>query len=435
MVKLREGLISYPVGYKDIAVGGESYTVIEYNGRKKILIEFGCGFKKNTSSTHIKQGRVKYTKRVPKCSVGGILEHPDGSPCTVVRYRTDSDITVLVNGVRKATKYNDVISGKLSTSPSPTLITIGSVFPTNNYGEVTVCSYKDAHNVGIVFKDGTTSVTQSSSLRKGVVGHPKSGIPEGFSFNNNDGVSGTVYKYHHHDDVEVLWEDGVITRPHYAHNVKSGTIYYPNFRSVVGVGYFGIGKYKPNKSGGNTNYNNVVYRKWAQMITRCYSEEEQKKASCKAYIGCKVVDEWHNFQNFALWAENKLDKFIDGFELDKDMFGTGKLYCPEYCTLLPDEVNSFLSDRYSGKVSGLPEGVNVIKPKTKNSKIGYVSRCTINGVREYLGYFDSIEEAAEVYIPAKRKEAKRLAEEYKDVLLPIEYEKLNSFSLEDIHRK
>ncbi|MCP4988855.1 MAG: hypothetical protein GY928_23220 [Colwellia sp.] len=260
-------------------------------------------------------------------------------------------------------------------------------------------------------------------------------MPEGFKFTNSQGVRGEVYCYHDPQSVDVKWEDGVVTFNHAAANIRKGALYYPNAKTVTDVGYFGIGDYIPDRNGRNGNYNKTVYRKWAHMIMRCYNPYEINKDSCRAYKDVEVCEEWKCFQNFAKWAEDHLPKFVDGFELDKDMFGTGYLYCPEYCVLLPDKVNGFLSNNYSNKSSGLPEGVNVIKPKTKNSKVGYCARCHVEGKRKYLGYYDTPEEAGEVYRLAKEAEAVRLAEEYKDLLTPVEYDKLRGFTLKDIHRK
>lgn len=424
----------YGVGYLGYSTTGEMFIVIKYEGRKNITIQFSCGKTRNTTSTHIKHNRVLYkTQRRGVISVGDKFKTSYGDYVEIVlvkpkrRYRVKFPC-----GLEKDYSHGSLISGSMNTK---TNTEVGDRYMTNNFGEVTVLEYGDAHNVKVQFKDGSTTTVQASSLRLGNVGHPTFGILIGDTFTNSDNIQGTVCKIVEEKNIHVRWEDGVVTENHRSGCIRKGSVYYPNAKTVTGVGYFGIGKYKPNKSGKNINYNPVVYRKWMHMLSRCYNKEEQKKPSCKAYIGVEVCEEWHNFQNFALWAEDKIDKFVDGFELDKDMFGSGEIYLPEYCTLLPDKVNGFLSDNYSAKTSGLPEGVNVIKPKTKNSKIGYCSRCHVNGVREYLGYYNTPEEAGEVYRVTKEKEARRLAEEYKSVLSEREYLKLKSFTLNDIHRK
>lgn len=427
---------TYDVGFISTSPSGEVFTVIGYNGRKSITVRFSCGFEKNTTSTHIRNNDVKYTKRKNKTFLGDTLIHRSGMSCEVIDYIMDSQIVVLFeNGAKKSCRYSDVLNGRVSTNLPLEDIEAGQIFNTNTYGDVEVVNYISPLNVQVVFEDGTNTTITASSLRRGNVGHPKSGVPEGYTFTNGDGVVGVVHKYENHDNIHIRWEDGIITKGHYALGIKRAQVYYPNFKSVVGVGYFGIGKYKPNKSGGNRTYSKVIYKKWMDMIIRCYSEEEQKKSSCRAYIGCKVCPEWHNFQNFASWAEQHSIKFESGYELDKDIIGTGKLYCPEYCVPLPRTINIFLSDSYSNKVSGLPEGVNVIKPKTKGCKTGYCARCHIKGKRKYLGYYNTPEEAAIVYREAKEGEARRLAVEYKDQITEIEFDKLINFTLENIHRK
>lgn len=54
---------AYDIGFEGSAITGEHYIVVDYQGRKKILIRFDCGLGKNTTSTHIKQGKVKYCKK------------------------------------------------------------------------------------------------------------------------------------------------------------------------------------------------------------------------------------------------------------------------------------------------------------------------------------------------------------------------------------
>lgn len=428
---------SYDIGYVGKACTGEVFTVINYEGRKKITIRFECGLVRNTTSTHIKQNSVKFsTMRVKPLKVGDEVTNKGGDIKAIILSidNTSKRYTLkFENGLIKEYSKGCILSKEINDREAAS-IKEGDVFKTNNYGEVTVLEYKNAHIIHVVFEDGVTTTCQASALRLGTVAHPKSMIPEGYTFTNNDGCKGTVVNFHNCLEVDVEWDLGGVTT-HNASSIKKGSAYCPSYKSVTGVGYFGIGKYKPNKAGKNLNYNERVYASWQRMIRRCYDEKEQLKPSCRAYKNVKVCDEWHNFQNFALWAEDKEDKFTKGWDLDKDMFGNGRLYSPENCCMLPSKVNWFLCDGYSCKTSGLPEGVNEIKPKSKNAKVGYVARCHINGKREYLGYYDCPYKAGEVYRQAKEKEARRLADEYKHMLTEKQYEKLYNFKLEDIHRK
>ncbi len=425
---------TYGVGYVSKAKTGESFKVVKYEGRKQITIEFSCGLVRNTTSTNIKQGRVIYSKkRTSPITVGEVFISLEGEDVVVVTVKPKKRYTVRFPcGLEKEYGHASLLTGKIT---SKTTIQVGDIFLTNNFGEVTVTKYKDAHNVTVKFADGCETTVQATSLRFGNVGHPTSGLVTGQTFVNSDGCRGEVVEYTNPHNVSVKWGDGIITNNHHAASVKLGAVYYPNARTLSGVGYFGIGKYKSDKCGRTGNYDKNVFRKWSHMISRCYNEEEQKKPSCKAYIGVRVCEDWHNFQNFAGWAEEYLDKIHKGFELDKDLMGTGKEYSPDNCRFIPTLINGFLSDQYSSKKEDLPEGVNIIKPKTLNSKIGYVARCHIEGRRKYLGFFNTPREAGEVYKEAKEREGRRLAEVFKLELEPDEYLKLSKFTLKDIHRK
>lgn len=428
----------YNIGYRCQAVTGESFEVIKYEGRKKITIRFDCGMEKNTTSTLIKQNKVKYVKKVNKYSIGDVFYNKEDVKAEIVGIDKEKGRVDLRFENGNIKNYSLSSLGTRSfTDEDLVKIKIGDVFQTNGSGEVKVVEYINAHKVVVEFSDGSKTTCQAEQLRDGRVRHPTSGIKTGYIFTNNEGFRAKVLDYISPFKVTIEWEEGGITEA-MASNIKSGGVYYPNQKTVCGVGYFGIGKYKPNRSGrGQDNYKQRVYDSWQRMIRRCYDEKEQQKPSCRAYRGVKVCEEWHNFQNFASWAEDKLEKFEEGWELDKDMFGNGLLYSPENCTLLPYRINWFLSDSYSNKVSGLPEGVTKIEPNADcpNGKVGFVARCSIKGVREYLGFYNTPKEAGQVYREAKENEAKRLAEEYRHLLTEEQYERLANFKLENIHRK
>lgn len=87
-----------------------------------------------------------------------------------------------------------------------------------------------------------------------------------------------------------------------------------------------------------------------------------------------------------------------------------KLYSKETCTFVPNEVNVFFSKKEIGNTGYL--GVNYIKPATKGAKEGYIARCHSEGVRQYLGYYDTPLEAYLAYREAKIRVAKELASKW-----------------------
>ena len=83
---------------------------------------------------------------------------------------------------------------------------------------------------------------------------------------------------------------------------------------IFSVGYNTKETYKSTENGKKTK----CYQTWQNMLMRCY--DEKFHARKPAYIGCKVCEEWHNFQNFAKWYEENYYE-IEGerMYLDKDI--------------------------------------------------------------------------------------------------------------------
>ena len=102
--------------------------------------------------------------------------------------------------------------------------------------------------------------------------------------------------------------------------IKAKSVGDPFFRKTYGVGYFGVGPIKAKK--GTLGYK--AYVAWRAMLERCYSAKYQEKRP--TYKGCKVCDEWHNFQVFGLWY---MENYKHGCCVDKDLkFVGNKLYSP-----------------------------------------------------------------------------------------------------------
>jgi hypothetical protein len=184
--------------------------------------------------------------------------------------------------------------------------------------------------------------------------------------------------------------------------------------SVYGIGYIGIGTYKRHIGTKGTK----EYKTWQGMLERCYSDKLQAKYP--TYQGCSVDKRWHNFQVFAKWFENN---YVGGWELDKDILIKGnKIYSPETCCFVPHEVNILFIKR--DKLRGnLPIGV--IKKGDK-----FASRLSIKSIKEYLGTFNTSEEAFQAYKIAKELRIKELANKYKDQITEACYQALINYKIE-----
>lgn len=177
--------------------------------------------------------------------------------------------------------------------------------------------------------------------------------------------------------------------------VLRGTVvnpYHPNkYR-----GYMGEGEYK---SSYNRNHS-YFYKVWSDMIKRVYGEEYHKIKP--TYKNIKLCEGWHNYQNFAKWSE---DNYVEGWKLDKDIICPDcKIYSPETCAYVPNEVNGIFSSSKSTR-GDLPMGVIRHKKHYETYFRG-----------KFLAYGFDIEVLFNVYKQARETYIKELAEKYRHKL-------------------
>ncbi len=115
--------------------------------------------------------------------------------------------------------------------------------------------------------------------------------------------------------------------------IRQGIVKDYNYKSIVGVGFIGVGRYKATEKGIATK----AYTTWNCMLTRCYSEAA--RARYNTYTDCSVDPDWHNFQKFAEWFyKNKPDG--NGWELDKDIKIKGnRIYSKDTCSFVTKREN------------------------------------------------------------------------------------------------
>ncbi len=114
------------------------------------------------------------------------------------------------------------------------------------------------------------------------------------------------------------------------HQIFSGSVKDKLAKTVCGVGFLGDGKYT------GSHENRKPYLIWRSMLHRCYITTDHH---C-TYADCTVVDEWHNFQNFAKWYDENYPHGECGYELDKDIKVKGnRVYGPETCLFVTKERN------------------------------------------------------------------------------------------------
>lgn len=148
------------------------------------------------------------------------------------------------------------------------------------------------------------------------------------------------------------------------------------------------------------------YKTWTSMLERVFSKKFHAKKP--TYTSCTLDDSWKTFSVFRAWMETQS---WEGRVLDKDLLSwDNKHYGPNTCLFISRELNNLLTLRrnYRGE---LPLGVS----KTQiNGYEYFVASCSFYGKQKRLGYFKSIEEAAETYRTAKLAYIEELAKAEKD---------------------
>lgn len=171
---------------------------------------------------------------------------------------------------------------------------------------------------------------------------------------------------------------------------------------VYGVGFYEKGEHRAKINGKNT----YIYNAWHNMLTRCYNPKYHEIQP--TYIDCDVCCDWLNFQSFAKWLFNH-QYYGLGYAIDKDLLRpNNKIYAPDNCLLIPQEINNLLTNRanHRGKY---PQGVAYRKDTNKIQ--AHISKY---GKHRRIGYFDTVQEAAEAYRAEKESYVKEVAEMYKN---------------------
>lgn len=172
----------------------------------------------------------------------------------------------------------------------------GSVFKTNNYGDVVVLEYNNAIDVTIKFLNtGNVRKTATSELKKGEI---------------RDNEAFPVYKM------------GVMDIPN---ELRRGQ---PNPRE---------------------------YSIWNGIRQRCYNENNRDKLM--SYKGIKMSDNFKLYSYFKEWCNKQIGFNEDGWQLDKDILvRSNKVYSAETCAFVPNEINCLIhtGKSYRGL---LPQGV------------------------------------------------------------------------------
>ena len=202
-----------------------------------------------------------------------------------------------------------------------------------------------------------------------------------------------------------------------ASNVIAGSVKDRLLPTVYGIGI--TGDIQVNVNGQYLK----EYKIWKRVLCRCYSVGYQKVQP--TYIDCSVSENFRYLEYFKEWCNNQIgfnsvDEKGKPFALDKDILVKGnRVYNEDVCVFVPQEVNLLFTKR--GKSRGdYPIGVSFHKSR------GMLT-ATLNN--KYLGYFNTAEQAFQVYKTAKEAYIKEVANKWKGKIDPKVYEALINYEV------
>jgi hypothetical protein len=158
-------------------------------------------------------------------------------------------------------------------------------------------------------------------------------------------------------------------------------------------------------------YKTTCYKKWQDVLRRSCNEEWKEKKPM--YRDCTLDPRWHRASAFKEWYDTWEDP--DSKHIDKDILIPGNMvYGPDTCLMVSSLTNSWFRPTDITKSKGdktLPRGVCANKEYTKfRSQIN-----EINGVnRRHLGWYNTPEEAYEVFDKARKEQIKIIFEMEED---------------------
>lgn len=230
---------------------------------------------------------------------------------------------------------------------------------------------------------------------------------------NNQGCLMKIVEYVGSDDVTVEFQDKYKCRVHtkYSHFISGGVRnpYHPNVFSVGIVG----NKYPAKINGKHTK----EYKVWHDVVARSYADKPKNKRPTYTDVTC--CDEWLLFENFYEWlhSQENFNKWYDNdsWAIDKDILVKGnKVYSSDTCCLVSSDVNNLFtkSDRSRGEY---PIGVYFHKRLNKFcAQISKRNKKLNKNQQDCLGYYDTAEQAFNVYKKAKESYIKQVAQEEYD---------------------
>lgn len=169
---------------------------------------------------------------------------------------------------------------------------------------------------------------------------------------------------------------------------------------------------------------------WENIKNRCEYLPVMDEVRFGKYTGADACEDWKDFQNFAQWFEDVQSSgyYKKGWQLDKDLLvKDNKIYSPEFCVFLPEEVNKALNTK-SRQRGVLPLGM--CYRSNRSGRIIIKFTCKYPEFTMYAEISESqIVEGFALYKAAREKYIHFLAEKHKSNLDPRAYQALKNYEV------
>ena len=150
------------------------------------------------------------------------------------------------------------------------------------------------------------------------------------------------------------------------------------------------------------------YILWKSMLERCYSSHNAIKNN--SYCKVSVQEQLLSFSNFHSFVRGLQGFDQDGWQMDKDIIGSGLSYDVNSIVFVPREINLFFAvDIFM--VREKPIGAKLDKKRGK-----VFSSMKRDGKTIFIGYFETELDAHKAYLRNKANYGKVLASRYQECL-------------------
>lgn len=228
----------------------------------------------------------------------------------------------------------------------------------------------------------------------------------------NNGEWLTVVEYVNYDKVKFQFDDKYGYSEYCSKDhIENGILKNPYTPRLFGVGFIGAGKYKSKDGATRLGFKSLpTYSAWVNMLSRCY---DPNYINPKLYNNVIVNDSWHNYQVFAEWHTNALEKvkWVGRICLDKDILSNNHEYSESNCCLVPVAINSSVA-----KLHNISTSTGVIK---FINHYRVVPSCSTERTK-----YQTELDAHLAYVSTKSEKIRTLALEYKDSLNPRAFDAL-----------